>query len=348
MLAVLFLSIFAAVVFLALHRGSSGSALTLQTGDFLSPCTSVVCAPTLACDAASNVCLRDVGETCATAFDCANGSLCAGVCVAATDGMLDDPCPCAFGYLCVASQGLQTCKYAPGFQCDGPSDCANGYCTNGYCASGYPDGTLGCTLGGQCASGSCVSGACSNGVPYGIAGAPCGGTCVDYPTTECNAEFECACQLGDGIPGLCTQQNVGLLLPCGPVNLCTSGQVCEGGACVYDMAVPLPTANTPCPAAGSGCAATPTVVKFSYVGAPYLLGSSSMTAQVAAANPPAPRAMVATASGVVYILANDGVYNYRDTRGWSNVLSGDFQLLAVTGEDTYAYSAASRGVMTSW
>lgn len=338
LVAVLAFAIFAAAVFLALTRGSQGRALSLQTGAFLSPCTSVPCAVGLVCDAASNTCLRAPGDACVSAFDCADGATCAGVCVASTAGMLDDPCPCTAGYLCVAAQGLQNCKVAPGFSCGAPGDCANGYCVNGFCASGYPDGTLGCTVGGECASGSCVSGACSNGVPYGVAGAPCGGACVDYPTTECNPGLECDCQLGPDIPGLCTLKNVGLLLPCNSVNLCASSLVCQDEACVYPDAPLFPG---PCSTASASCVAKPTVLRFDYVGAPYLLGSTSMSAVEAAPDPPAPRAFCATAAGVLYILSQDGLYNYRSSRGWANVLPGDFQLLAVAGEDAYVYSAAT-------
>jgi len=340
LLAVFALSVFAVAVFLAVTRDSQSRSLTLQTGAFLSPCTSVPCAPGLSCDENTNVCLYDAGARCVSAFDCADGATCAGVCVASTKGMLDDPCPCSAGYLCVAAEGLQTCKVSPGFQCGAPSDCVNGYCTNGFCASGYPDGTLGCTAGGQCASGSCVEGACSNGVPYGVAGAPCGGECVDYPTTECNQGLECSCQLSPGIPGLCTQQAVGLLLPCDSVHVCAPSLVCQDGACVYPSAPLLPA---PC-SAPAPCVSSPTVVRLDYVGAPYLLGSVSMSAVEAAPSPPPARAFVATASGVLYILSQNGLYNYRAGRGWANVLPGNFQLLAASGEDAYVYSAADRTI----
>lgn len=67
-----------------------------------------------------------------------------------------------------------------------------------------------------------------------------------------------------------------------------------------------------------------------------------MDAVEAAPGPPTPRAFCSTASGVLYILSQDGLYNYRSSRGWANVLPGDFQLLAVAGEDAYVYSASTR------
>lgn len=236
----LLLAIFVIVIFIAwamTDNSSITNLIPIESGTFLSPCTTQSCNQGLICDGTSFLCKLGTGSQCSDFTDCATGLVCSGICATGPTGGLNQLCPCKEGFLCTQAGNLLTiCKGAGGTPCQNNSDCASGLCEQSFigefvCAAGAPN-AFPCSMNSQCASLNCNNGFCQNlGVITGTLGSACAKSqCVGYTGAQCASSFDnpltCECLDGSGEPGTCVAVTQGVISVCSPLRSCAQDLVC--------------------------------------------------------------------------------------------------------------------------
>ncbi|CAH6419496.1 Hypothetical protein HVR_LOCUS676 [uncultured virus] len=236
---VIFLLLFAFIIIAFIAFGISDPVTTpstppVETGEFLSPCTTTSCQPSLVCDGINFTCKFGTGSVCNDFTDCVTGLICSGLCATGAVGGLNELCPCDSGYLCVPIQGgLTVCKGIGGTNCGTGADCVSFICEGGICATGAPN-SFPCTINETCASQNCSIGFCQpQGVITGSQGAACAGECFGQGITGavCSSgtgmvPLTCVCLDGSNNPGTCVVANQGILTTCSPMSACGNGLEC--------------------------------------------------------------------------------------------------------------------------
>lgn len=228
----------------------------LELGYFCS--NSNQCNTDSVCDYDSICRLKD-GATCTADWQCNSNAYCSGTCINndtppnLETGVVKDPCPCRFNYIC--SDGI--CLAGGSIPCNDNSECFSGYCSpQGTCLARSPDGTV-CSQDDQCASLNCsmVSGLPSVCQPTGIDSGENGAFCSS--SVPCDSGL--ACRDGKCIPsfsgleGDCNSNN-----PCPNIFQCYSmttnntnitTELCEdnefGCTCNFNFTGDLPRPNVP-------------------------------------------------------------------------------------------------------
>ena len=171
------------------------------------------CESGLKCDEYLRECRVKNGGSCFQASDCLSGSYCSGVCVNkstlsnAVSGISNDPCPCRYGFECVAdlqNPALNVCLKFEGVECTQGSECVSGRCgSDGKCAELLGNSTA-CQGDSQCEEENCSLGYCqAQGTTTGDEFAACraGGP-------GCDEGFVCSSG------GVCVPAISGLLYTC--------------------------------------------------------------------------------------------------------------------------------------
>lgn len=232
------LFIFIIVVFVAFaisDRVNTPSTNPVETGNFLSPCTTTPCNDGLVCDGTNFICKYGTGNVCNNSADCVTGLICSGICATGPTGGLNELCPCDANYSCVTLENnVNICKGNGGATCGTGSDCVSLICENtGICATGSPN-SFPCTANQSCASQNCSNGFCQDqGVTTGSQGASCVDACFGPGVTGavCNNGtgmplLTCLCLDGIDEPGTCVIANQGILTTCSPISACGEGLNC--------------------------------------------------------------------------------------------------------------------------
>lgn len=266
---ILLISVFLIIVLIALglsdQTTNTPTPVPVQSGTFLSACTTTACNDPLICDGNTFVCKLPAGTPCSDGSDCVTGLICSGICATGATGGLNQLCPCSPGYLCTPqTTPLTICKGAGGTPCRTGADCASDLCqSNGFCAAGAPN-AFPCTIHSECASNNCSDGFCQNiGVVSGSLGAACAGLCVGFTGATCISTAKnpitCECLGGIGEPGTCVTATQGILSTCSIFSFCAedlicfnnTGTNCTGGNTGCICAFPYDDPNTL--ATGSNC-----------------------------------------------------------------------------------------------
>lgn len=219
----------------------SSSRYTTTVG-FLQTCGGDLrCGPNLTC--VSGICLKEAGESCTNANDCAPPARCLGrtltspgVCSIETPGILNGPCPCTnddrltcdtLSGVCKLGTGVSGCGTVLSENCL-PSD----VCVNNVCVARKVQGEA-CTIG-QCASNLvCSFGDCTDQQGYcqavGVDSCTLGAACTTNGTPGCDQGLFCnadtgMCELGgSGFGGSCNDTT----------EFCVSGLFCQDEICVF-------------------------------------------------------------------------------------------------------------------
>ena len=220
------------------------SQYSIETGQFLSQCTTTPCADGLECDGTTFTCRFKTNHVCSNVSDCVTGLICSGLCVTGPTGTLNTYCPCGSGYICTknVNSALKVCKGLSGANCSINTDCtsnsclntSNKQCTSGdsncVCSGGFPN-SYACAKNSDCSSKYCSQGFCqATGTSSGTLGSSCAGDCVDLPIGQsgasCSQNLTCVCQAGIGAPGTCTLSTGGINDPCSSDSYCSSNLIC--------------------------------------------------------------------------------------------------------------------------
>ena len=271
---IIFVIIFALLVIVFIALGISdpvtetGVTVEVETGTFLSLCTTTPCNNGLVCDGTNFTCRLPAGVPCSSYTDCVTGLICSGLCATGGVGSLNELCPCEDGYQCTEEiTGLNVCKGLGGMECDIGTDCVSTICDNGVCAAGAPN-SFPCTMDSTCASGNCSSGFCQEqGVTTGVVGAACAAPCVSFGTAGagCNSTEEnplvCQCYETNA-PGFCATASQGILSSCSPFSACSTNLVCyndsagectsAGSSCICTFPYDNPNSQAPGPSCITG------------------------------------------------------------------------------------------------
>jgi len=230
----LLLFLFIGVVFIAIAISDrdNNTSNSVQTGTFLSSCTTSSCNNGLICDGTNFTCRFPAGAPCSEFSDCVTGLICSGLCAAGATGSLNNLCPCSTGYQCILQENnLTLCKGSGGTTCGVDSDCVSALCEAGICATGAPNG-FPCTLDIECSSFNCNIGFCQPfGATTGVIGSACSGNCVTFDGAICNngpgmIPLACECLDGIGAPGTCVTAEQGILASCSQFAACGVSLVC--------------------------------------------------------------------------------------------------------------------------
>lgn len=235
---IIFVMIFVFLIIVFIAWGISDPTTTLgepvevETGTFLSACTTTSCNNNLICDGTNFTCKLPSGVPCLLYSDCVTGLICSGLCATGDVGSLNQLCPCNDGYQCTKQiGGLTICKGLGGTQCGTGPDCVSTICNGGVCAAGAPN-SFPCSMNSTCASGNCSLGFCQNfGVTSGVIGAACAAPCVTFGTAGagCNSTdqdpLQCQCSAAN-TPGVCVTATQGILSSCSPFSGCGSSLIC--------------------------------------------------------------------------------------------------------------------------
>ncbi len=215
----------------ATRRQDNTNTLPMKEGELLSSCASDTCTGGLICDPTEFVCKLPIGATCTNGAMCVSGTYCSGKCTNLPNGLLDQPCPCNNGLLCVPqSSGLNVCKGATGYSCTSGSQCASSFCSpSGVCVGGFPNSHR-CSANSDCFSNNCSFGFCQNpGITTGQAGSACAGSCVSFIGSTCastpGSPLTCACSQPN-TPGICSRATQGINSPCQQGTNCVNQLVC--------------------------------------------------------------------------------------------------------------------------
>ncbi|MEZ4264982.1 MAG: hypothetical protein R3F39_01290 [Myxococcota bacterium] len=191
------------------------------------------------------------GAPCDDGDACTTQDLCEiGVCKGTGSLTCTTANPCAEASCVPASGCVESPKAGPcddGNACTGPDACADTECVGPALATACDDGDD-CTVGDTCSGGACVGGpadTCDDGDPCTEDFCDPALGCQHDATAPCDDQDPCTVDSCDGGTGACTHAPFDG--PCEDGDLCTSGEVCSGGACEGAEPVDCDDAN-PCTA----------------------------------------------------------------------------------------------------
>jgi hypothetical protein len=217
-------------------KGGSCKANGVKACDDGNPCTDDACDPAKGCTAAANVAACTIpGNACVQGV-CAGGTCKAGGQLGCDDAnpCTQDACDSGKGCTHLALPDATTCSDANA--CKAATTCSGGKCASGVamdcddgtaCTKDACDPKLGCVwtpLAGPCEDGDkCTAGdACQ---PNGL----CGKGQPVNPATMCDDGNFCTADACDSKVG-CV--HLATAATCSDGSPCTSGEACQGGACV--------------------------------------------------------------------------------------------------------------------
>ncbi len=211
-------------------------------------CTDDACRPETGCVHTANRAPCDDANACTTHDTCAGGQCVGGAPLGCDDGNLctDDACRPETG--CVHTPNTAPCN--DGDACTTGDACAAGSCTGAL---------LSCDDGNPCTDDTCDSrtgcghtlntGPCDDGDACTTGDSCADGTCAGHGRLGCDDGNPCTDDACDSRTG-CTHTPIDG--PCDDGDFCTTGDVCEAGACVG-------TPSPPCPLVASTVEADVTV-----------------------------------------------------------------------------------------
>ena len=224
------------------------------------PCTDDSCVGAEGCVHLANA------ATCSDNNVCTVGDACqGGTCAAGAQQACDDGQPCTVDSCSATSGCLHTASTGP---CNDGDLCTTGdACVGGACVGGAP---LSCTDNTPCTDHLCNpqtgcyvkandAAACSDGNACTTGDHCSGGSCTYATTLPCDDGLPCTVDSCDTALG-CMHVAAAAGAACDDGNLCTTGDSCQGGACVkagdLNCEDGLPCTTGSCSPA-SGCAQTP-------------------------------------------------------------------------------------------
>jgi alpha-tubulin suppressor-like RCC1 family protein len=225
-----------------------GSAVVCDDGQ---ACTADSCDPTKGCVSLPK------GGTCSDGDACTAGDVCSGgACLPGQATDCDDNNPCTTDN-CDTKLGCVSA--ANGLPCSDGDACTNGDgCKNGGCVGPVK---VGCDDGNLCTADSCqpakgcvhlgAAGPCSDSDACTQSDTCSAGTCKAGDKTPCNDGNPCTTDSCDPAKGCVFANNTAA---CDDLNGCTSGDICQGGACKSTGGCGLNAVCAPKSGGGVACA----------------------------------------------------------------------------------------------